>query len=73
MTLFRAGTTEADVAKYLYENLKYYDGLETVYANMDLKLSDLENEAGKRDDIVEKLEEAHVSAANPNQPLILCV
>lgn len=64
---------QADVAKFLYENLKYYDGLETVYANMDLKLSDLENEAGKRDDIVEKLDEAHVSAANPNQPLILCV
>lgn len=65
--------SQADVAKFLYENLKYFDGLETVYANMDLKLSDLENEAGKRDDIVEKLEEAHVSAANPNQPLILCV
>ena len=64
---------QADVAKYLFENLKYYDGLSTVYANMDLKLSDLENEAGKRDDIVEKLDEAHVSAANPNQPLVLCV
>ena len=64
---------QADVAKYLFENLKYYDGLSTVYANMDLKLSDLENEASKRDDIVEKLDEAHVSAANPNQPLVLCV
>ena len=47
--------------------------MSTVYANMDLKLSDLENEASKRDDIVEKLDEAHVSAANPNQPLVLCV
>lgn len=64
---------QADVAKFLYENLKYFDGLETVYANMDIKLSDLENEANKRDEIVEKLDEAHVSAANPNQPLILCV
>ena len=64
---------QADIARFLFENLKYYDGLETIYANMDLKLSDLEEEANKRDDIVEKLDEAHVSAANPNQPLVLCV
>ena len=64
---------QADVARFLYEGLKYFDGLETVYANLDIKLSDLETEAGKRDDIVEKLDEAHVTAANKNQPLILCV
>ena len=64
---------EADVARFLYENLKYYDGLETVYANIDLKMSDLENKASVRDDIVEKLDEAHVSAANKNQPLIFTV
>ena len=64
---------QADVAKFLYENLKYFDGLETIYASMDIKLGDLENEAGKRDDIVEKLDEAHVTAANKNQPFILCV
>lgn len=64
---------ECDVARFLYENLKYYDGLETVYANIDLKLSDLESKASMRDDIVEKLDEAHVSAANKNQPLIFCV
>ena len=67
------GLAQSDVAKFLYENLKYYDGLETVYANMDLKLDQLENEANKRDDIVEKLDEAHVTAANKNQPFILCV
>ena len=64
---------EADVARFLYENLKYYDGLETVYANIDLKMSDLENKASTRDDIVERLDEAHVSAANKNQPLIFTV
>ena len=64
---------QADVAKFLYENLKYYDGLETVYASMDLKLDQLSSEADKRDDLVEKLDEAHVSAANKNQPFILCV
>lgn len=64
---------EADVARFLYENLKYYDGLETVHVSIDLKMSDLESKASTRDDIIEKLEEAHVSAANKNQPLILCV
>jgi len=64
---------EADVARFLYENLKYFDGLENVHATIDLKMSDLENKASTRDDIVEKLDEAHVSAANKNQPLIFAV
>lgn len=63
----------ADVANFLYGELKYYDGLETVFTNSDLKLSDLESAAGTRDDIVEKLDEAHVSAANGNQPMILTI
>ena len=64
---------ECDVANFLFQNLKYYDGLETVYATIDLKMSDLENKASKRDDIVQRLDEAHVSAANPHQPLMFCV
>lgn len=64
---------QADVARFLYESLKYYDGLETVHASIDLKMSDLENKASKRDEIVEKLDEAHVGAANKHQPLILTV
>lgn len=64
---------EADVARFLYENLKYYDGIETVHASIDLKLADLETKASTRDDIVEKLDEAHVSAANKYQPMIFCV
>ena len=64
---------EADVARFLYENLKYYDGLETVYANIDLKLGDLEGRAGKRDDIVQRLDDAHVSAANTHQPLMFTI
>ena len=64
---------QADVARFLFQALKYYDGLETVYANIDLKLGDLENEAGKRDDIIQKLDEAHVSASNKNQPLMYTV
>ncbi len=64
---------ESDVARFLYESLKYYDGLETVYTNIDLKLGDLENRASKRDDIVQRLDEAHVSAANAHQPLMFTV
>lgn len=64
---------EADVAKFLYENLKYYDGLETVYANIDMKITDLENKASKRDDIVQRLDESHVSAANTHQPLMFTI
>lgn len=64
---------KADVANFLYGELKYYDGLDSVFANSDLKLSDLENIAGTRDDIVEKLDEAHVSAANKNQPMIITI
>lgn len=64
---------QADVATFLYNELKYYEGLEMVFANADIKLSDLEKEADKRDEIVEKLDEAHVSAANKNQPLMFTV
>lgn len=62
-----------DVAIYLYNNLKYYDGLETVFANIDLKMSELENYASRRQDMVTKLDEAHVSLANDNQPMIFTV
>lgn len=64
---------EADVARFLYQNLKYYDGLETVYASIDMKISELETIAGKRDDIVVKLDDAHVSAANAHQPLMFTI
>lgn len=64
---------EVDIATFLYENLKYYDGLETVYANIDLKLGELENKASKRDDVVQKLNESYVSAANKNQPLMFTI
>ena len=64
----------ADVASFLYENLKYFDGLENVYANIDLKMQDLQEKANRRDEIVQKLDDAHVSCANNmHQPMILTV
>lgn len=63
-----------DVASYLYENLKLFDGLENVYANIDLKLQDLQEKASRRDEIVQKIDDAHVSFANNMyQPMILTV
>lgn len=64
---------QADLANYLFKYLKYYDQLETVYATIDLKLSDLETEAGKRDDIIQQIKDGYVSAANDNQPIIFTV
>lgn len=64
---------EADVARFLYEELKYFDGLETVFANIDMKISDLEGKASRREEIVQRLDEAHVSAANKNQPLMFTI
>jgi hypothetical protein len=63
----------ADVASFLYEFLKYYDNLETVFANVDYKLSDLQQKASMRDDIVNTLKESFVNPANDNQPIIYCV
>lgn len=64
---------QADVATYLYNGLVHYDGVQTVYAQIDLKIDLLQQEASKRDEIVQKLEEGYVSAANANQPMILTV
>ena len=63
----------ADVATYLYENLKYYDGLETVFANVDIKLDDLKTKADSRQDVIDTLENSYVSFANTYQPMIITI
>lgn len=63
----------ADVATFLFQYLKHFDGLETVFANVDLKLSYLETEANKRDDAVEYLRNNYVSAANDAQPIMFTI
>ena len=72
MTIFEK-LAMCDVATTLYNNLKYYDGLQTVYATIDLKLSDLENEMNKRDDVINTIKESYVSTSNKNQPYIWTV
>ena len=63
----------ADVATFLYQALKNYDQLSTVYADIDLKLSALEEESRRRPEIVDFLEQNYVSAANMNQPIMFTV
>jgi hypothetical protein len=70
MNTFEA-LAQADIAGFLYNNLKYFDGLETIYAQIDLKMGDLQNEAQKRDQIIETLQNSYVSYSNQVQPLIV--
>lgn len=63
----------SDIAGYLYGELKYFDGLESIYANIDLKLDELQEIASRRDSIIEEMKESYVSASNDAAPLILTV
>lgn len=64
---------QADIAGFLYNYLVHYDQIDTVYMQLDLKLDKLEQEAAKRDDVVQELKDGYVSAANANQPMIITV
>ena len=62
-----------DVAGYLYNQLKFFEGLQTVYATIDLKLDSLREEYSKRDEVINYIKDSYVSASNMNQPMILCI
>jgi hypothetical protein len=64
---------QADVARFLYMNLRYYDNLDTIYINIDLKLSELEQEGNKRDQIIDDIKNAYTLAASDTTPLIWSV
>lgn len=63
----------SDVSTYLYQELKYFDGLDTIYGSIDLRLSELENNMGRREDIISTLRDSYVSFENANQPMIITV
>lgn len=63
---------KADVASFLYNNLKYYE-MDTVYASIDMHLTDLQTEAAKHDDIVQLLEQNYVSAGNDSVPIMMTI
>lgn len=62
-----------DVAIFLYNNLKYYDEVETAYASSTLKLDVIQDYANRRDDVEQQLRENYVSAANTNQPIMMVI
>lgn len=64
---------QADVANFLQKNLRYYDGLEGIFVNVDLKLSELESEASKRENIIEEIKNSYVSTSNDNIPYIMTI
>ena len=47
--------------------------METVFATVDLKLQDLEEAASNRSNIVDKLEQTYVTAANDSIPFMISV
>ncbi len=63
----------ADVSNFLFRNLRYYDGLETIYVNIDLKLNELETEGNKRNEVIENIKNSYVSASNDTIPYIMTV
>lgn len=64
---------QADIANFLYNKLKLYQDLQTVFASVNLRLDDLQAEAQKRDEVIQYIQESYVSASNKNQPYMLCI
>ena len=63
----------ADVATFLYEQLKYFDDFDTTYAQLQLKMDTIQSWKDRREDIVNRLDEAHTSTANDAQPIMMTV
>ena len=64
---------QADVATFLFQSLKYFEGQDTVFMQLDLKMDTIMEWANKRDDIVRELADNYVSTANDGQPLMITV
>ena len=64
---------KADVAEFLSMNLRYWDKMETVFNNVDIKLEDIEQAAQNRQNIIDKMEQSYVTAANDAIPYIITV
>lgn len=64
---------QSDIATMLWNNLKFMDGTDTVFATLDLKLDIIQEWYNKHDEIENELKEASVSTANEYQPCIITV
>jgi hypothetical protein len=63
----------SDVAIYLYNNLKYYNNINTPYATAELQIDILQDYANRRDDIVQQLRDGYVNFGNRNMPMLLTI
>ena len=63
----------ADIATYLVANLKHFENVESVYAQVQLRLDDLRDWSGKSDSIREEMKSSFISAENPSVPLIMSI
>lgn len=62
-----------DIKMFLYNGLKHFDGLETVYANIDLKIQDWGNAEADRETLIQEFQDKYVSPANTNQPMMYTI
>ena len=72
MTQFR-NLAKSDVATAIYETMKFFDNLDTVYGSLQLQMDTIQDWKSRRDDIVRELKEAAVSTANEYQPIMMTV
>lgn len=63
----------ADIAIPILNELRYYDNFDTQFATLNLVLTQLEEAAGARPEIINKLKEASVSASNSEIPLLMTI
>lgn len=63
----------ADVADYLVANLEHFENIETVYAQVQLKLDRLRDYASQAISIREQLQSSFVSADNGSIPCIMAI
>jgi len=63
----------ADIATFLYGELKYYDNLETVFGNIDIKLGDIQSIAERREEYIGVLQDGYVSPSNKNVPYMYMI
>lgn len=64
---------QADVATFLYEELKYYENLETVFGSTNMRLDSLQEKANKREDVINTLNDGYISAGNEGEPIIYTI
>src|SRR5699024_4084501 len=55
---------QADIAGFLWNKLKLFQDLQTVFANVNMRLEDLQEQYQKREEIMNYIKESYVSAAN---------